>query len=61
MQGGNKRTACPSYSGFTVTYVAGNIVLAGGKYGKKSAQTYLMDLETDRWKESSLPALNVAR
>ena len=49
-------------NGFAVTYVAGNIVLAGGISGRdKSAQTYLMDLQTDRWMEESQPALNVAR
>ena len=35
---------------FAVTYTAGNIVLTGGKDGNLvRAQTYLMDIKTDRW------------
>ena len=48
---------------FSVCYWAGNIVLTGGDYAKKfaSAQMYLMDLQSDRWQQSSLPDLNQAR
>ena len=35
---------------FAVSYVADNIVLTGGSSaGTYSAQTYLMDIHTDRW------------
>ena len=35
---------------FSVSYVADNIVLTGGGYdGVLFAQTYLMDLQMDRW------------
>ena len=43
--------------------MAGNIVLTGGrlKMSGVSAQTYVMDLKTDRWLKKSFPKLNKAR
>ena len=47
---------------FSVCTFAGNIVLSGGRRGMfEFKQTYLMDMETDRWQEEPFPDLNVAR
>ena len=40
-----------------------SIILTGGENLKrvKSAKTYLMDVQTGKWQQKSLPSLNVAR
>ena len=47
---------------FSVCYVAGNIILSGG-FGicGITAQTYLMDVLTDRWQQKSCADLNQPR
>ena len=48
--------------GFSVCHCAGNIILTGGRKGLTNfAQTHLMDLQTDRWRQNMSPDLNKAR
>ena len=49
---------------FSVSNLAGKIILTGGLGEQlvRSAQSYLMDLHTDRWQQKhSVPDLNIAR
>ena len=50
---------------FAVSFVAGNIYLTGGYDGLGwdvfSVQTYLMDVQTDKWLQKSLPKFTEAR
>ena len=52
-------------AGFSLCLMKGNIVLTGGTdrdcRGVKSAQTYLMDVQTEKWQQKSYPELNTAR